>query len=499
MEPATAMPPEARARQKIDELLTAAGWTVQDREQINLGASLGVAVREFSVMTGATDYMLYVDRKACGVLEAKPEGVTLTGFEEQSGKYLGALKPGIPSWGTSLIFEYESTGAETRFTDHRDPQPRSRRVFAFHRPEFLLDTLKQGSSLRQRLQSLPTVDPAGLRDCQTEAIISLDASLKRGDPRALVQMATGAGKTFTACNEVMRLLAYANARRILFLVDRKNLGTQTKNEFQRFTPPGTGKLFTEIYNVQLLSGRTVEAASSVVISTIQRLYAALRGEDLAEELDETSLEELSHAVITQAPIVYNPQIPIDMFDVIVVDECHRSIYGVWRQVLDYFDAFIIGLTATPSKHTLGFFQQNLVSQYPYEQSVVDGVNVGYEIYRIRTERGERGGKVDAGYAVPVRDRRTRRQRFEELEDDLIYGKKDLDERVLVPNQIRTVLQAYRDALPTQLSPDRTEVPKTLIFAKDDHHAEEIVQIAREVFGKGNEFCKKITYRAAGKP
>jgi type I restriction enzyme, R subunit len=218
-----------------------------------------------------------------------------------------------------------------------------------------------------------------------------------------------------------------------------------------------------------------------------------------EELDETSLEELSHAVITQAPIVYNPQIPIDMFDVIVVDECHRSIYGVWRQVLDYFDAFIIGLTATPSKHTLGFFQQNLVSQYPYEQSVVDGVNAGYEIYRIRTERGERGGKVDAGYAVPVRDRRTRRQRFEELEDDLIYGKKDLDERVLVPNQIRTVLQAYCDALPTQLFPDRTEVPKTLIFAKDDHHAEEIVQIAREVFGKGNEFCKKITYRAAGKP
>jgi type I restriction enzyme, R subunit len=282
----------------------------------------------------------------------------------------------------------------TRFTDHRDPEPRSCRVFSFHRPELLLDTLKQGSTLRQRRKSLPPLNPVGLRDCQTEAIIAPEASLKRSDPRALVQMAVGAGKTFTACNEVMRLLGYADARRVLFLVDRRNLGTQTKNEFQRFTPPGTGKLLPEIYNVQLLSGRTNESTNSMVISTIQRLYAALRGEDLDDELDETTLEELSPAAITQAPIVYNPQIPIDTFDVIIVDECHRSIYGVWRQVLDYFDAFIIGLTATPSKHTLGFFHQNLVSQYPYGQSVVDGVNVGYEIYRIRTEHG---GKVDAGY------------------------------------------------------------------------------------------------------
>lgn len=446
------MTPEARARQKIDEALTAAGWEVQDREDINLGAGLGVAVGEFSVTTGLADYLLYVDRKACGVLEAKREGVTLTGVEIQSGKYLGALRPGIPAWNSPLPFSYETTGSETRFTDHRDPEPRSRPIFAFHRPAFLLETLTQSTSLRGRLPSLPSVDPAGLRDCQTEAITALEASLKRGDPRALVQMATGAGKTFTACNQVQRLLAHGNARRILFLVDRRNLGTQTKNEFQRFTPPGTGRLFTEIYNVQLLSGRSIEQASSVVICTIQRLYAALRGEDLDDELDEISLDALSPAAITQAPITYNSQIPIETFDVVIVDECHRSIYGVWRQVLDYFDAFIIGLTATPSKHTLGFFGQNLVSQYPYEQSVVDGVNVGYEVFRIRTERGEHGGKVDAGYAVPVRDRKTRRQRYQELDDDLTYTRKDLDRSVLVPNQIRTVLSAYRDALPAQLFP-----------------------------------------------
>src|SRR5216683_976873 len=283
------MTPEARARLKIDELLRTCGWIVQDRDEVNLGAGLGVAVREFSLPAGPADYLLFVDRRACGVIEAKPEGHTLTGVEDQAAGYMGALPASLAAWGPNLYFEYESTGTETRFTDHRDPEPRSRFVFAFHRPEFLLETLKKGSSLRRRLQSLSSLDPAGLRDCQIEAIQSLEASLKRSDPRALVQMATGAGKTFTACNQVQRLLSYADAKRILFLVDRKNLGTQTKNEFQRFQPPGTGKLFTELYNVQLLSGSHVEESSSVVISTIQRLYATLRGEELDEELDETSL------------------------------------------------------------------------------------------------------------------------------------------------------------------------------------------------------------------
>src|SRR5579883_3343452 len=299
------MTPEARARARIDELLRGCGWQLQDRDEINLGAGLGVAVREFSLPSGPADYLLFIDRKACGVIEAKPEGHTLTGVEDQSTSYMGALPASLAAWGPNLYFEYESTGTETRFTDHRDPEPRSRLVFAFHRPEFLLETLKKGTSLRRRLLALPAPDPTGLRECQVEAIGSLEASLRRGDSRALVQMATGAGKTFTACNLVNRLLSHADAKRILFLVDRKNLGTQTKNEFQRFQPPGTGKLFTEIYNVQLLSGRTVEASSSIVISTIQRLYAALRGEELDDELDEISLEEMP-SLLAERPILYNP-------------------------------------------------------------------------------------------------------------------------------------------------------------------------------------------------
>ena len=490
------MTPEARARQKIDTLLHAAGWAIQDREDMNLGAALGVAVREYALPSGPCDYLLFVDRKACGVIEAKPEGVTLTGVAEQADAYMAGLPAHLASWAPNLLFDYESTGTETLFRDMRDPEPRSRHVFAFHRPDFLLETLKKGSSLPARLQHIPVLDPQGLRGCQVEAIDGLEASLKRGDRRALIQMATGAGKTFTACNSVMRLLANADAKRVLFLVDRKNLGTQTKNEFQRFQPAGTGKLFTELYNVQLLSGRHIESASSVVISTIQRLYASLRGEELDEELDEKSAFELG-SDFAERPLAYNPDIPIETFDIIIVDECHRSIYGVWRQVLEYFDAFTIGLTATPSKHTLGYFRQNLVAEYPYERSVADGVNVGYEIFRIRTRIGEQGGVIEAGYAVPARDRKTRRVRYQELDDDLAYTKKELDRSVLAPNQIRTVLTAYRDALFTQLFPGRTEAPKTLVFAKDDHHAEEIVTIAREVFGKGNPFAKKITYRVTG--
>jgi type I restriction enzyme, R subunit len=277
---------------------------------------------------------------------------------------MDALPSHLGAWAKTLLFAYESTGTETLFRDRRDPEPRSRAVFAFHRPETLLGTLKAGSSLRGRLSGLPPLSPAGLRACQVEAIDGLERSLKQAEPRALVQMATGAGKTFTACNLVYRLLAHAGAARILFLVDRRNLGTQTKNEFQRFTPPGTGKLFTELYNVQQLSGRHIEPSSAVVISTIQRLYASLRGEEIDEEEDERSgFEQDPEAGERQ--VAYNPVIPIETFDIVIVDECHRSIYGVWRQVLDYFDAFIIGLTATPSKHTLGFFRQNLVAQYPY--------------------------------------------------------------------------------------------------------------------------------------
>ena len=494
--------PEQLARERIDALLVAAGWVIQGNADFNRNASEGVAVREFQLPSGPCDYLLFVGGKAAGVVEAKKSGVTLSGVAEQAARYMLKLPDHLARWSDHLRFDYESTGDETYFRDTHDPDSRSRRVFAFHQPRTLHRWLKEGDTLRGRLRQLPALDRTGLRDCQMEAIAGLDASLANDHPRSLIQMATGAGKTFTACTFSWRLLKHAKAQRILFLVDRNNLGDQTLKEYQNYEPPGSGRKFDKTYIVQHLHGNHIDNDAKVVITTIQRLYAMLRGEELDESNEEASaFETWSNDDGELRPVAYNPAIPIETFDLIVTDECHRSIYGLWRQVLEYFDAHLIGLTATPSAHTLGFFFNNLVAEYPYEQSVVDGVNVGFEVFRIKTRVTDQGGTVDASYTVPVRDRRTRAIRYKQLDADLPYTKQELDNSVTVPNQIRAVLQCYKDRLFTDLFPGRSGqwVPKTLIFAKDDNHAEEIVTLARQVFGQGNEFAKKITYQTSEKP
>lgn len=496
------MRPEDKAREDIDALLAAAGWLLQDKHEHNRNAALGVAMRHFQLGKDEADYLLFIKGKACGVIEAKKQGITLSGVAEQSEKYMGALPDHIARWADQLLFDYESTGTETIFRDMRDPAPRSRRVFAFHKPETLLEWLEDDASLRARLTQMPPLTQRGLRDCQTDAINGLERSLAKAEPRSLIQMATGAGKTFTACSFSWRLLKHAGAKRILFLVDRTNLGNQTLREFQDFDPPGAANKFTQVYITQQLKAAGLDKDAKVVITTIQRLYSMLRGEELDEEAEEASGFETWESDNGEVkPIAYNPDLPIETFDFIITDECHRSIYGLWRQVLDYFDAFIIGLTATPTKHTLGFFNQNLVAEYPYERSVADGVNVGFEVFRIKTEIGEQGGLIDAGYDVPIRDKRTRAMRYEALDADYEYEAKQLDRSVTSKSQIRTVLTAYKDALFTDLFPGRSGdwVPKTLIFAKDDNHAEEITLAVREVFGEGNDFAKKITYRTQEKP
>jgi type I restriction enzyme R subunit len=489
--------PEARARTVIDAQLAAAGWAVQDRGAVNRNAGLGVAVREYPLASGPCDYLLLVAGRACGVVEAKAAGATLSGVAEQARGYQAALPAALARWSDPLRFDYEASSTEILFSDRLDPEQRSRRVFAFHRPETLHAWLKAAASLRARLQTMPALTRDGLRDCQIEAIEALEASLRGDHPRAFVQMATGAGKTFTAATLSYRLLAHAGATRILFLVDRNNLGRQTLKEFQAYRPPGTGRLFTELYNVQRLGPAGLDPPAKVVISTIQRVFAQLTGAELSEEDEEAG-------DFAQAPdpapkqVAYSAALPPETFDIVIVDECHRSIYGTWRQLLDYFDAHTIGLTATPTVQAMAFFAENLVAEYPYERSVADGVNVAFEIFRIRTRIGEHGARVESGYTLPVRDRHTRAQRLRLLDDDLVYAPQDLDRSVVARNQIRTVLETYRDTLPTELFPGRAEVPKTLVFAKDDHHAEEIVTIAREVFGRGNDFATKITYRVGAK-
>ena len=495
--------PEDRARVEIDKMLVAAGWKVQDRSEISLYAGRGVAIREYPLKDGLeADYLLFVDSCAVGALEAKPEGYTLTGVEPQSAKYASALPEDLNVPQRPLPFLYESTGIETQFTNGFDPEPRSREVFATHRPETLAAWLDaaakdpEAPTLRARLHHMPEIDATALWPAQERAIAALEGSLAADRPRALIQMATGSGKTYTAANASWRLVRLAGARRVLFLVDRANLGRQTLGEFERFRIPGDGRKFTELFNVQLLRTNRIDPAARVVICTIQRLYSILRGEaEFDEELDEQSGENA--VTVTDLEVAYNAAIPPETFDVLIVDECHRSIYGVWSQVLAYFDAHIIGLTATPSKQTLGFFRQNLVFSYTHEEAVADNVNVDFDVYRIRTQVGTGGATVDKGTWLQVRDRLTRKKRLEELEDDLEYEASELDRNVVAEDQIRKVVRHFRDVFGTVLFPGRTTVPKTLIFAKDDSHADDIVRIVREEFGKGNDFCVKITYRTTG--
>lgn len=516
--------PERKAREQIDAGLISAGWVVQDRDEMNLSAGQGVAVREFKLTTGHgfADYLLFVDGKAVGVLEAKPEGHTLSGVEVQAEKYSTGLPSGLNPPVEPLPFLYLSTGAITKFTNLLDPHPRSRRIFQAHQPATLTewlaaDTLDRWvkraghftaaddtrpSSLRARLRAMPSVERAFLYPNQWQAVVNLEQSLFHDRPRALVQMATGSGKTIMAVTAAYRLIKFGGARRVLFLVDRANLGEQAEKEFQGYRTPDDNRKFTELYNVQRLTTNTIGSSAKVVITTVQRLYSMLKGEpDLDPEAEEESLFESAGAAMKEPlPVVYNPAYPPEYFDVVIVDECHRSIYSLWRQVLEYFDAYLVGLTATPAKHTFGFFDQNLVMEYGHEQAVADGVNVDFEVYKIRTRITAQGSTIEAedGAMVGYRHRQSRRMRWEAPDEDISYGADALDRAVVAKDQIRLIVRTFRERLFTDIFPGRTDVPKTLVFAKDDSHAEDVVEIVREEFGRGNAFCQKITYRSTGR-
>ena len=527
------MTPEAKARGTIDALLVSAGWHVCNVAQANIHAAVGVAIREFPLNSsfGFADYMLYVNGKACGVIEAKKQGATLTGVELQSGRYAKGLPTSLPAWSRPLPFIWESTGLETHFTNGLDPEPRARSVFAFFRPELLVQWLQsvradlveanpstgsgrtaqepaahygQPGTFLTRMRSMPKLVTEwgsggahfSLWPAQISAITNLEKSLVANKPKALIQMATGSGKTFTSIGFIYRLIKFGGARRVLFLVDRGNLARQTKKEFDAYASPYNNYKFGEEYIVQHLQGNQLDTSARVVICTIQRMFSMLKGRELAEEADEESTERIEGLFKDPEPIGYNPAIPIESFDIVVTDEAHRSIYNLWRQVLEYFDAYLIGLTATPNKQTFGFFNQNLVMEYGHAQAVADGVNVNYDVYRIKTDVGESGAKVDKGFWLQTQDKATRRKTAWQLDDDFEYRPEELDRAVQTPDQIRTVVRTLRDRWQADMFPARTELPKTLVFAKDDNHAEKIVETLREEFGRGNEFAQKITYRSA---
>jgi type I restriction enzyme R subunit len=493
------MTPEAKAREEIDRMLNEAGFVLQDMKEFNSAASLGVAVREYPTQSGPVDYLLFIDGKPVGVIEAKAanKGVLISTVAEQSQRYItSGLKYFHDT--TTIRFAYESTGVVTQFRDTYDQKARSRKIFSFHLPQTLQEWLKDTDTLRNRMKVFPSFDTSGFRNCQVAAILNLEKSLSGNKPRALIQMATGAGKTYTAITSIYRLLKYAKAKRVLFLVDTKNLGEQAESEFLNYKPYDDGRLFSEIYIVRRLNSSYIPKDTKVCISTIQRMYSILRGEEMNESCE---IESLNEQKITEIPreVVYNFNYSPEFFDFIIIDECHRSIYNIWQQVLDYFDAFLIGLTATPDNRTFGFFGQNIVSEYSHEQAVLDDVNVGREgTYHIETKIGSKGGII-LKQTVEKRNRLSRERRWDQLDEDFKYKPSHLDHKVVNLSQIRAIIRAFKESLPemfpgrVKINPGETEIPKTLVFAKNDSHADDIIKIIREEFDEGNEFCKKITY------
>ena len=496
--------PEQIARDNIDRQLIACGWIIQNKSRINLNKGIGVAVREYQTDVGPADYVLFVDGKPAGIIEAKreEEGHKLTVHEDQAEDYATAKLKYLNN--EKLPFAYLSTGEVTTITDFRDPKPRGRNVFTFHRPGTLRIWLKKTKSVRAALQDLNNLPEVGLRDCQINAINNLEKSFRQNKPRALIQMATGSGKTFTAITSVYRLLKLKDdnnnnvVRRILFLVDTKNLGEQAEQEFMSYLPNDDNRKFTELYGVHRLKSKHIPDDNHVYISTIQRLYAVLKGQDLDESAEEENPNERWQPKEVP-PVEYNEKLPVEFFDFIIIDECHRSIYNLWMQVLDYFDAFQVGLTATPDARTFAYFKQNMVSEYSHEMAVADGVNVGYDVYLIDTKITQKGATLWKGEYVEHRERLSRKKRLELQDEDENYSAQQLDNDIVNPNQIRLVIRTFKEHLPVMF-PDRYdkegnfEVPKTLIFAKTDSHADDIIQIVREEFNEENHFCKKVTYK-----
>lgn len=493
--------PEQIARDNIDKQLIACGWVIQDKDKINLNAGSGVVVRYYLTQDGKeTDYVIFLDKKPVGVIEAKreEEAVRLTVHETQSEEYATSKLKYLNN--DPLPFVYESTGDVTRFTDFRDPKPRSRPVFTFHRPETFRSWMKREKSLRNSLNDIPSLATEGLRDCQIIAINKLENSFKEYKPKALIQMATGSGKTYTAITFIYRLLKFTEAKRILFLVDTKNLGEQAEQEFMSYLPNDDNRKFTELYGVHRLKSGFVPGDNHVYISTIQRLYSILKGTELDEAAEEENPNERWQPK-EPMPVVYNAKLPVEFFDFVVIDECHRSIYNLWMQVLQYYDSFQIGLTATPDNRTFGYFNQNIVSEYNHEQAIADGVNVGHDVYLIETKITQQGATIEKGEYIERREKLSRKKRWELQDENETYGANQLDKDVVNPNQIRLIIKTFKEMLPVIFKNENRydengvfEIPKTLIFAKTDSHADDIINIVREEFGEGNKFCKKITYK-----
>ena len=490
------MTPEEKARIKIDQWFADAGWEVINRDEYE-PTSTAVAIREGLLKDNLeADYFLFINGKAVGVLEAKREETDAFSSIvcEQAALYAKSVPNIYQTYQKPLPFIFTSNGNELYYCDFREQDHYFKQIMTIPTPHELVKKL----GINDYFAGLPTLRKKGLRDCQYEAITELEKSFRSGQKRALMVLATGAGKTYTACLAAYRMLSYTPMRRVLFLVDRNNLGKQAEGEFGTFRLTENGEAFNTIFTVNRLRSSSIPSDSNVIISTIQRLFSFLKGDAIEDNEDDDENEPTEEVALPP-----NPNLPHDYFDMIIVDECHRSIYGNWRKVLEYFDtARLVGLTATPIEETIAFFNNNCIVNYTLEKSIVDGVNVDCRVYRIKTQVTETGGAILVGEKFKEETRYTGEVKTVSSKETKTYTNKELNRSIINPAQIKLILSTYRDVVYTELfndpqrEPNMDYLPKTLIFALNEAHATNIVQIAKEVFGRTDDrFVQKITYSA----
>ncbi len=501
--------PEQKARVEIDNKLAESWWAVVEREERS-DYFTSYAVREFIVKESKRpDYLLFLNGKAIGVVEAKREENDLKEeVEAQADRYTKLLPEWVAQYKMfdNLPISYITNGKIIKFKDLRKADSKYVEVKNFHTPKELSDML----GLTERYSGLPTLadkDLMGfmhenaikdfwfdntLYNHQIKAIHNIDYAFLNGKRRALLYLATGAGKTFTACNLCYRYLEFTNVKRILFLADRNNLCKQANDEFSAFGIPRTGETFVSKFTVDRLKSNDPLETANVEICTIQRLFSYLSGKKIndnnSDKEDQEQDEKLEKGETGNKVILPdNPKLPKDFFDLIIVDECHRSIYSDWGAVLDYFEnANIIGLTATPTETTVNYFGGAPVYTFTYNDSVKENINCYPKIYRIKTDVTVNGGTIKAGEKFDEANKKTgEKTKRHYFADDKEYKSNQLDVDVVNPTQIELILATYRDTLYSTTFPEREKsylyIPKTLIFAKNEGHAKDIVEIAKIVF------------------
>lgn len=501
--------PEQLARIKIDKQLNEAGWDIVSREEYI--PNHAQAVKE-ALMSGTTesDYLLFIDNKAIAVVEAKREENNLgDDVAIQAEDYANNPRSWYGLWFDNMIpLVYLANGKKILFKNLLEPDSDYVELDKMHTPKKMLKLIKESSTYG----ALPRIEKKGLRDCQYNAEVSFENSLINGKKKSLAVLATGSGKTYLACLASYRLLNYTPADRVLFLVDRNNLAKQTENEFSTFDRTENGMTLSSLYSINRLK-KNEDINGDVVISTIQKLFTVLTGNKLIDNDDgdnDDIIIDYYDDFFKQEPSVElgdNLTLAPDHFKFIVIDECHRSIYGKWKAVLDYFkDAIVLGLTATPTPEAYAYFDNNIVEKYTYEDSVIDGVNVPFRIYDIETKRTAQGGEIEDGTTITEVTKKTGKEGTLNVNQTIVYTNKALDKSVVDKNQIKKVLAEYRDSIYTDLYQDREEnwnyIPKTLIFAKSDNHADDIIEAINEVFKDKFEngnlpsgYAQKITYSA----